>query len=154
MGRLLGLDFGSRTVGVAVSDGLGITAQELVTIERPKPGKLKKTLFAIGEICDEYGVDTIILGYPRNMDDTEGDRCKATMEFKELLEQKLKLPVVLHDERLTTVAAAEILDESGIKRSEQKRYIDQIAAAIILQEYMDNITPPPACGHLPQGGRL
>ncbi len=138
MGRLLGLDFGSRTVGVAVSDGLGITAQELATIERPKPGKLKKTLFQIGEICKEYGVDTIILGYPRNMDDTEGERCKATQEFKELIEQKLGLPVILQDERLTTIAAAEILDESGVKRSEQKKYIDRIAAAIILQEYMDN----------------
>jgi len=138
MGRLLGLDFGSRTVGVAISDGLGITAQELVTIERPKPGKLKKTLFRIGEICEEYEVDTIILGYPRNMDDTEGERCAATLEFKALIEDKLKIPVILHDERLTTIAAAEILDESGVKRSDQKKYIDQVAAAIILQEYMDN----------------
>ncbi len=138
MGRLLGLDFGSRTVGVAVSDGLGITAQELTTIERPKPGKLKKTVFQIGEICEEYGVDTIVLGYPLNMDDTEGERCQATAEFKKILEEKLGISVILHDERLTTVAAAEILDESGVKRKDQKQYIDRIAAAIILQEYMDN----------------
>ena len=138
MGRLLGLDFGSRTVGVAVSDPLGITAQELTTIVRPKPGKLKRTLYEIGEICSEYDVDTVILGYPRNMDDTEGERCKLTAEFARMIREKLKLPVILQDERLTTVAATEILDESGVKRSEQKKYIDRVAAAIILQEYMDN----------------
>jgi putative Holliday junction resolvase len=138
MSRILGLDYGTKTVGVAISDPLLLTAQEFETITRERASALRHTLVRIKEICEEYQVDRIILGYPRNMDDTEGFRCQDTLEFKKLLEKRVDIPIELVDERLTTVYADEILEESGVAKSERKKYIDQIAAAIILQEYLDN----------------
>ena len=137
-GRILGLDYGTKTVGVAISDPLLLTAQELETITRNRASALRHTLVRIKEICDEYQVEKIILGYPRNMDDSEGFRCEDTLEFKKLLEKRLTIPIELMDERLTTVYADEILAESGVAKSNRKKYIDQIAAAIILQDYLDN----------------
>lgn len=136
--RILGLDYGTKTVGVAVSDGLGITAQELETIFRPKPDKLRRTLARIEEICREYDVEKIVLGLPLNMDDTEGFRVRETYEFKSLLSRRVQLPVIMMDERLTTVEAEQILKESGVRRENRKSVIDQIAAAIILQTYLDS----------------
>lgn len=136
--RVLGLDYGTKTVGVAISDPLLFTAQELETITRQRASALRHTLVRIKEICDEYQVEKIILGYPRNMDDSEGFRCEDTLEFKKLLEKRVDIPIELLDERLTTVYADEILEESGVAKSERKKYIDQIAAAIILQDYLDN----------------
>ncbi len=136
-GRILGLDYGTKTVGVAVSDPLLMMAQELETITRNRPSALRHTLVRITEICQEYDVFEIVLGYPKNMDDTEGFRCEDTVEFMNLLKKRVDIPIILHDERLTTVCADEILSESGIQKSKRKQFIDQIAAAIILQEHLD-----------------
>ena len=137
-GRILGLDYGTKTVEVAISDPLLLTAQELETITRERASALRHTLVRIKELCQEYEVSEIVLGYPRNMDDTEGFRCQDTLEFKALLEKRVDIPITLIDERLTTVYADEILEESGVAKKDRKKYIDQIAAAIILQEYLDN----------------
>ena len=138
MSRILGLDYGTKTVGVAISDPLLLTAQELETITRDRASKLRHTLVRIKELCDEYQVSTIVLGYPLNMDDSEGFRCEDTIKFKELLEKRVDIPIVLIDERLTTMYADEILEESGVDKKDRKKFIDQIAAAIILQDYLDN----------------
>lgn len=138
MGRILGLDYGTKTVGVALSDPLLLTAQEFETITRERASALRHTLVRIKEICEEYDVELIVLGYPRNMDDTEGFRCEDTLKFKGLLEKRVDIPIVLVDERLTTVYADEILEESGVAKKNRKKVIDQIAAAIILQDYIDN----------------
>ena len=137
--RILGLDYGSKTVGVAVSDELLITAQSVETIWREKPGKLRQTLARIEALVNQYGVEKIVLGFPKNMNDTEGERCEKTKEFKEMLEKRTGLEVILWDERLTTVAANEAMIEMGIRRENRKEYIDQIAAIFILQEYLDYI---------------
>ena len=137
-GRILGLDYGTKTVGVAISDPLLLTAQELETITRERASALRHTLVRIKEICEEYQVEKIILGYPRNMDDSEGFRCEDTKEFRKLLEKRVDIPIEYVDERLTTVYADEILEESGVAKRDRKKFIDQIAAAIILQDYLDN----------------
>ena len=136
--RILGLDYGTKTVGVAVSDPLLLTAQELETITRERANALRHTLVRIKDLCEEYQVSSIVLGYPKNMDDSEGFRCEETIKFKELLEKRVDIPIILYDERLTTVYADEILEESGVAKKDRKKYIDQIAAAIILQDYLDN----------------
>ncbi len=138
--RILGLDYGSKTVGVAVSDALLITAQSVETIRREKESKLRQTLARIEAIIEEYQVEKIVLGYPKNMNDTEGIRCEKTKEFKEMLERRTSLEVILWDERLSTVEADEILMESGVRREHRKAYVDQLAAAIILQGYLDSLS--------------
>lgn len=134
--RLMGLDFGSKTVGVAVSDPLMYTAQAVEIIRRNDANKLRRTLARIEELILEYKVDEIVLGLPKNMDDTEGERVKLTLEFKDKLERRTGLPVHMWDERLTTVEAYEIMDEVGIKREDRKNYVDMIAAQVILEGYM------------------
>ena len=141
--RILGLDFGSKTVGVAVSDELLITAQGVEIVRRKSPSKLRQTLARIDELVGEYGVERIVLGYPKNMNNTEGDRCKKTKEFKELLEKRCNLPVILWDERLTTVAADNSMMEMGIRRENRKEYVDEIAAIFILQGYLDYLANHP-----------
>ena len=135
--RILGLDFGTKTVGVAVSDELLITAQGLEIIRRTAPTKLRQTLARIDELVGEYGVEKIVLGYPKNMNNTEGERCEKTQEFKEMLEKRTGLEVVLWDERLTTVSADNAMMEMGIRRENRKEYVDEIAAIFILQGYLD-----------------
>lgn len=135
--RILGLDFGSKTVGVAVSDELLLTAQGLEIVRRQSPNKLRQTLARIQEIVTEYQVDRIVLGFPKNMNNTEGERCEKTKEFKEMLERRTGLEVVLWDERLTTVSADKYMMESGIRRENRKQYVDEIAAVFILQGYLD-----------------
>ena len=135
--RILGLDFGTKTVGVAVSDELLITAQGVEIIRRKAPTKLRQTLARIDELVGEYGVEKIVLGYPKNMNNTEGERCERTQEFKEMLEKRTGLEVVLWDERLTTVSADNALMEMGIRRENRKEYVDEIAAIFILQGYLD-----------------
>lgn len=135
--RTLGLDFGNKTCGVAVSDPLYITAQGLEIIRRDKPTHLRQTLQRIEEIIEDYEIDEIILGYPKNMNDTEGERVERTLEFKEKLERRTGLPVILWDERLTTVAADRLMMEAGVRREHRKDYVDQIAATFILQGYLD-----------------
>lgn len=135
--RLIGLDYGTKTVGVAVSDELGITAQPLETITRTSSKKLRKTLARIESLIKEYDVEKIVLGNPKNMNNTEGDRSVQTEVFKEQLERRTGLPVVLWDERLTTAESERILISGGVRRENRKAVIDQLAASIILQSYMD-----------------
>jgi putative Holliday junction resolvase len=137
--RILGLDFGSRTVGVAVSDGLLLTAQGVETIERKDENKLRKTAARIEELVKEYEITTIVMGLPKNMNNTEGERVEKTKAFGEMLERRTGLPVVYWDERLTTVAAEQVLMESGVRRENRKAVIDKIAACFILQGYLDHI---------------
>ncbi|MDO4614086.1 MAG: Holliday junction resolvase RuvX [Lachnospiraceae bacterium] len=136
--RILGLDFGSKTVGVAVTDALGITVQGVETIWREKENHLRRTLRRIGELVDEFGITAIVLGYPLNMDDSIGDRAQKTLEFKKELEKRFEIPVFLSDERLTTLEAEEILAESGVRREDYKKYVDKIAAVLILEGYLNN----------------
>ena len=133
--RLLGLDYGSKTVGVAVTDPLGYTAQPLETITRKEENKLRRTLARIEQLVGEYQIEKIVLGYPVNMDGSAGERALA---FKAMLERRTKLEVIMQDERLTTVAADEILQECGMPREKRKTVIDQVAAGLILQDFMKN----------------
>lgn len=135
--RIMGLDYGSKTVGVAVSDPLLITAQGLEIIRRKDENKLRQTLARIEELIEEYEVSEIVLGYPKNMNNSEGFRVELTMEFKEKLERRTGLPVYLYDERLTTVIADKTMMEAGVRRENRKEYVDMIAATIILQDYLD-----------------
>ena len=135
--RIMGLDYGAKTVGVAVCDPLGFTAQAVETIVRKEESKLRRTCRRIEELIREYEITSIVLGYPKNMDDSVGERAKKTEEFKEMLERRTGLSVILWDERLTTVAADEILQESGVPVSERKKVIDKVAAGIILQSYLN-----------------
>ncbi len=135
--RIMGLDFGSKTVGVAVSDALLLTAQGLEIIRRKEENKLRQTLARIEALIEEYEVEEIVLGMPKNMNATEGVRVELTNEFKEKLERRTGLPVVLWDERLTTVAADKIMMEAGIRREHRKEHVDRIAASLILQGYLD-----------------
>ena len=136
--RILGLDYGSKTVGVAVSDPLGITAQGLEIIRRKDENKLRQTLARIEEIVKEYMVEEIVLGLPKNMNNTLGDRVEKTMAFKEMLERRTGLKVTMWDERLTTVAADKAMIEAGLNGRERKEYVDMIAASFILQGYLDS----------------
>ena len=136
--RIMGLDFGSKTVGVAVSDSLLITAQGLEIIRRKEENKLRRTLARIEELIEEYEVEEIVLGLPKNMNATEGIRVELTMEFREKLERRTGLPVIMWDERLTTVVAEKAMIEAGIRRENRKEYVDKIAAALILQGYLDS----------------
>ncbi|RKI82720.1 Holliday junction resolvase RuvX [bacterium 1xD42-87] len=135
--RIMGLDLGSKTVGVAISDPLLITAQGIEIIRRKEENKLRQTLARIEALIEEYGVDTIVLGLPKNMNDTLGERAQLSLEFKEKLERRTGLPVVMWDERLTTVAADKAMMEAGIRREKRKDYVDKIAACLILQGYLD-----------------
>lgn len=136
--RIMGLDFGAKTVGVAVSDALLLTAQAIETIKREKENKLRKTLARIEELIQEYQVEKIILGLPLNMDDTPGDRTAPTMEFADMLRRRTGLEVIMQPEQLTTREADAILIEAGIPLKNRKDYVDKIAAGYILQEYLDN----------------
>lgn len=135
--RILGLDFGTKTVGVAISDGLMITAQPLETITRKSAGKLRQTLARIEAIIVEYEVERIVLGYPKNMNNTIGERAEACEAFKEDLERRTGLEVILWDERLTTVESERVLIAGGVRREHRKPVIDQMAAVLILQGYLD-----------------
>ena len=135
--RILGLDFGSKTVGVAVSDPLLITAQGVEIIRRDSENKLRRTLARIEELILEYDIREIVLGLPLHMDSSVGVRAEISMDFKDKLERRTGIPVVLLDERLTTVEADEIMDELGIRGKERKDYVDMIAAKVILQDYLN-----------------
>ena len=135
--RIMGLDFGSKTVGVAISDALLLTAQGIEIIRRKDENKLRQTLARIEELIVEYEVEEIVLGLPKNMNATEGIRVELTNEFKEKLERRTGLSVHTWDERLTTVAADKAMIEAGIRREKRKDYVDMIAATLILQGYLD-----------------
>ena len=135
----MGLDFGSKTVGVAVSDELGLTAQGVEIIRREQENKLRRTLARIEQIISLRGTREIVLGLPRNMNHTLGERAEKTLAFKEMLERRTGLPVHLWDERLTTVSADRAMMETGIRRERRKVFVDEMAAVLILQGYMDSL---------------
>ena len=136
--RILGLDYGSKTVGVAVSDPFGWTAQGLEIIRREKENRLRKTYARIEALVAEYGIEQIVLGYPVLLQSgDEGERVEMCRLFKADLERRTGLPVIFWDERLTTVEAYEIMTELGIPRKDWDAYVDMIAAQRILQGYLD-----------------
>lgn len=135
--RILGLDYGSKTVGVAVSDPLGFTAQGVEIIRRKSENKMRQTLARIEELIAQYQVEEIVLGLPKNMNNTLGDRAEKSLELKETLERRTGLPVVMWDERLTTISANRVLMETGVRRENRKEHVDEIAAVFILQGYLD-----------------
>ena len=138
----MGLDFGSKTVGVAVSDPLGITAQPIEIVRRKSENKLRQTLARIEELIREYQVTQLVLGLPKNMNNTLGERAEKSLEFKEMLERRTGLSVVMWDERLTTVEANRALMEGNVRREERGKYVDALAAVLILQGYLDRICAP------------
>ncbi len=136
--RIMGLDYGSRTVGVALSDELLMTAQPKEIIRRERETKIRQTLTRIETLILENDVRLIVMGLPLNMNDTEGERAEKTRAFAEHVERRTGLPVVFSDERLSTVEADEIMDRMGIRYQDRKTYVDMIAANVILQEYMES----------------
>jgi len=135
--RILGLDMGERTIGVAISDPLGYTAQGITTIKRKY---LKYDLEELRTICSEYSVDTIVLGLPKNMNGTLGESSEKAIAFSKVLETEFNVPVKLWDERLTTVAAHKAMLEADLSRAKRKKLVDKIAAIYILQGYLDSIS--------------
>lgn len=150
--KIMGLDYGSKTVGVAVSDALGITAQAVETICRKDENKLRKTCARIEELIKEYEVGKIVLGLPKHMNNDIGERAEQTIEFGEMLHRRTGLEVVMWDERLTTVEAERTLMENGIRREDRKKYVDQIAAVFILQGYLDSVQMRKAGSSMPERG--
>lgn len=136
--RIMGLDYGSKTVGVAISDPLGITAQGIEIIRREKESKLRQTLARIETLIREYEVEQIVLGFPKNMNNTIGDRAEKSLEFQEMLKRRTGLDVVMWDERLTTVEANRTLMEGKVRREDRSKYVDMLAAVYILQGYLDS----------------
>ena len=135
----MGLDYGTKTVGVAISDPLGITAQAIETISRKEENKLRRTCARIEELIGKYGVEKIVLGFPKHMNNDIGERAEKSLEFKDMLHRRAGLEVIMWDERLTTVEAERTLIESGVRRENRKKHIDQIAAVFILQGYLDHL---------------
>ena len=140
--RVMGLDYGSKTIGVAISDPLGLTAQGIEIIRREEENKLRKSLRRIEELIKEYQVEEIVLGFPKNMNNTIGERAEKSLQLKETLERRCKLPVIMWDERLTTVEANRTLMESKVRRENRSKYVDMIAAVFILQAYLDSKANP------------
>ena len=137
--RILGLDYGAKTEGVAVSDPLGLTAQGVEIIRRKSENKQRQTLARIEELIAQYQVETIVLGFPKHMNNTVGDRAEKSLAFAEMLKRRTGLPVVMWDERLTTVEANRTLMEAGVRRENRKEYVDELAAVFILQGYLDSL---------------
>lgn len=138
--RIMGLDYGAKTVGVAISDSLWVTAQGIETITRNDEGKLRKTLARIEQLILEYDIEYIVLGYPKNMNNSIGDRGRKTEEFKDMLTRRTGLEVILWDERLTTNSARKTLIEGKVRRENRKNYVDKLAAVLILQGYLDSLS--------------
>lgn len=137
--RLMGLDYGTKTVGVAISDPLGLTAQGIETIERKEENKLRRTLARIETLIEEYSVEKIILGFPKHMNNDIGERAQKSLEFRDMLVRRTGLEVIMWDERLTTVEAERTLIENNVRREDRKKYVDKIAAVFILQGYLDSV---------------
>lgn len=136
--RIMGLDYGQATVGVAVSDELLLTAQGIEVIRRKEENKLRQTLQRIEALIKEYDVELIVLGYPKNMNNTIGERAEKSEQFKEMLQRRTNLPVVLWDERLTTVSAHNAMIEGNVRREKRAKVVDKVAAVLILQGYLDS----------------
>ena len=145
----MGLDYGTKTVGVAISDALCLTAQGIETIERKEENKLRRTCARIEELIREYEVGRIVLGFPKHMNNDIGERAEKSLEVKEMLKRRTGLEVIMWDERLTTVAAERTLMESSVRRENRKKYIDKIAAVFILQGYLDSLSMKKESGDIP-----
>ena len=141
MNRILGLDVGDKTIGVAVSDGLGLTAQAITTIRRQN---LNKDIAALKEFIDEYEAAEIVVGLPKNMDGSLGPQSEKVLAFVEKLKVTFPLPVELYDERLSTALAQKTLIEADLSRAKRKKIIDKMAAQVILQGYLDRKRARPA----------
>ena len=137
--RIMGLDFGAATVGVAISDALLLTAQGLETIRREQELQLRKTYRRIEELVQEYEVERIVVGYPKHLNNTVGERAKKAEEFAENIKRRTGLPVELQDERLTTVEAHRVLDAGNAGLEKKKEVVDKLAAVLILQSYLDRM---------------
>lgn len=137
--RIMGLDYGSVTVGVAISDELLFTAQGIEVIRRKEENKLRRTLARLEELIKEYDITKIVLGYPKHMNNTVGDRAVKSEEFAEMLRRRTNLEVILWDERLTTVAAHQVLTEGGVNNKNRAIVVDKLAAVFILQGYLDKL---------------
>ena len=137
MKRYMSLDIGDRTIGIAVSDPLGLTAQGVETIRRKN---LEKDLARLGELMEQYETRSLVSGYPKNMNGTEGDRCEVVKAFLEKVKKQYPdVEIALWDERLSTVAATRSLLEGDVSRKKRKKVIDKMAAVFILQGYLDRI---------------
>ncbi|MBQ6538320.1 MAG: Holliday junction resolvase RuvX [Eubacterium sp.] len=134
---IMGLDFGTSTVGVAISDSMLITALPIETITRKGENKLRRTYARIKELIEEYSVDRIVVGEPKNMNGTDSEMSELAGDFAEELEKKTGLPVEMWDERMTTMTAGKVLQAAGIKGANKKKYVDKLAASIILQGYLN-----------------
>ena len=144
--RVMGLDYGSKTMGVAISDELMMIATGLEIIRRDSEKKIRKTLIRIDELIAEYNIGKIVLGLPKNMNNTLGERAEKSLELKETLERCIGLEVIMWVERLSTVSAHKAMMEAGIRREDRGNYVDSIAAAIILQGYLDSVAGSAAEG--------
>ncbi len=139
MKRIMGLDYGSVTVGVAISDELLFTAQGVEVIHRKQENKLRQTLARLEALVAEYEIDRIVVGYPKHLNNTIGDRAIKSEEFAERLRQRTGLEVILWDERLTTVAANQVLSQTKMDHEEKAKVVDKLAAVLILQGYLDRL---------------
>ncbi|MFA5535605.1 MAG: Holliday junction resolvase RuvX [Bacillota bacterium] len=133
--RYMGLDLGEKTIGVAISDPLGLTAQGVTTIKRID---LEKDLKELESLAENYLVEQIVLGFPKNMNGTIGPQGERTLEFKKVLESALDLEVILQDERLSTMEVERVLIDANVKRAKRKKVIDKMAATVILQSYLNS----------------
>lgn len=136
MERIIGLDVGDKTIGVAICDPLKITAQGVTTIKRIG---IKNDFKELGDIINSYGVTKIVVGLPKNMNNTIGPQGEKVLSFVEKLKNHFKLDIILEDERLTTMAAERILIDGDVRREKRKKVIDKLAATYILQSYLDKI---------------
>lgn len=136
--RIMGLDYGQATVGVAISDELLLTAQGIEVIRRKEENKLRQTLQRIEALIKEYDVELIVLGYPKNMNNTIGERAEKSEQFAQMLQRRTNLSVILWDERLTTVSAHNAMIEGNVRREKRAKVVDKVAAVFILQGYLDN----------------
>jgi len=138
--RIMGLDYGSVTVGVAISDPLLITAQGIEVIRRKQENKLRQTYARIEALIEEYSVEKIVVGFPKHLNNTVGVRAELAEEFAENVQRRTGLEVVMWDERLTTVAAHRVLDEAELSYKKKAEVVDKLAAVLILQGYLDYLS--------------
>jgi putative Holliday junction resolvase len=136
MKRILGIDFGERRIGLALSDPLGIIAQPFLTFDTRKDGDIFKK---IEELIEEKGIEEIVLGMPKNMDGTIGEKGKAVQEFSQMLSTRVQIPLIFRDERLSSVESLRVLRDAGAKLHKYKKSVDKLSAALILQGYLDSL---------------
>lgn len=135
--RVLGLDIGDKTIGIAISDPLGYTAQGITTIRRKSEAM---DIEELKKICKEYTVDTIVSGLPKNMNNSIGPQGEKVIKLCEVIKENIQVPIIMWDERLTTVAANRAMLEADLSRAKRKKIVDKVAATYILQGYLDSLS--------------